>query len=473
MSRSEGRRDAARVTPLHPRWETELLEAASDIALSLDDKGTVLRVTSNGDDWPVQLAQYWSGRPWGAIVTSESRPKVEEMLKEAATADRSSRWRHINYLDASGNEIPILMSVVRLGPKGPLMALGRDLRAVASLQARLIESQQRMEADYLSLRRTENRYRQLLDVVRDPILIIQQPGHSILEANRAACAFFGLEHDALLTRTLDGFLNTRSATSLRIMFEQVTGSGRPAELALRFNFGQKSTRLFASSMRQDGDTVVLLRLETEAGQQPLAGSEGASLLEALRQMSDGIVTTDAKGLILSANPAFVEMIQAAHAGQLVGEPLSRWLGRAHTDLTVLINSLAQGGSIRLFSTRLVGSNGIAVPVEISGVAIASDDAPYLAFVIRDTGRRLGDEHESSAVTRSGGDLAALVGRMPLKDIVGETVDLIERLCIEAALKITRNNRASAADMLGLSRQSLYVKLRRYGIEGPELDDPGP
>jgi transcriptional regulator PpsR len=257
------------------------------------------------------------------------------------------------------------------------------------------------------------------------------------------------------------------------MFEQVTGSGRPAELALRFNFGQKSTRLFASSTRQDGDTVVLLRLETEAGQQPLAGSEGASLLEALRQMSDGIVTTDAKGLILSANPAFVEMIQAAHAGQLVGEPLSRWLGRAHTDLTVLINSLAQGGSIRLFSTRLVGSNGIAVPVEISGVAIASDDAPYLAFVIRDTGRRLGDEHESSAVTRSGGDLAALVGRMPLKDIVGETVDLIERLCIEAALKITRNNRASAADMLGLSRQSLYVKLRRYGIEGPELDDPGP
>ena len=29
-----------------------------------------------------------------------------------------------------------------------------------------------------------------------------------------------------------------------------------------------------------------------------------------------------------------------------------------------------------------------------------------------------------------------------------------------------NNRASAAEMLGLSRQSLYVKLRRYGI-GPD------
>lgn len=61
------------------------------------------------------------------------------------------------------------------------------------------------------------------------------------------------------------------------------------------------------------------------------------------------------------------------------------------------------------------------------------------------------------------DLAQLVGRRPLKDIVGETVDTIERTCIEVALELTHNNRASAAEVLGLSRQSLYVKLRRFGI----------
>ena len=46
---------------------------------------------------------------------------------------------------------------------------------------------------------------------------------------------------------------------------------------------------------------------------------------------------------------------------------------------------------------------------------------------------------------------------------GESSDVIERLCIEAALQLTGGNRASAAEMLGLSRQSLYVKLRRYGL----------
>ena len=59
--------------------------------------------------------------------------------------------------------------------------------------------------------------------------------------------------------------------------------------------------------------------------------------------------------------------------------------------------------------------------------------------------------------------SAGLGRVPLRDIVGETTDVIEQLCIEAALELTSDNRASASEMLGLSRQSLYVKLRRYGL----------
>ena len=51
-----------------------------------------------------------------------------------------------------------------------------------------------------------------------------------------------------------------------------------------------------------------------------------------------------------------------------------------------------------------------------------------------------------------------------------TTDVIERLCIEAALELTRDNRASAAEMLGLSRQSLYVKLRRHGLGDLEAGD---
>jgi DNA-binding NtrC family response regulator len=65
--------------------------------------------------------------------------------------------------------------------------------------------------------------------------------------------------------------------------------------------------------------------------------------------------------------------------------------------------------------------------------------------------------------RSVQQLTELIGRVPLKDLVRDTTDVIERLCIEAALELTGDNRASAAEMLGLSRQSLYVKMRRFGV----------
>jgi DNA-binding NtrC family response regulator len=82
-------------------------------------------------------------------------------------------------------------------------------------------------------------------------------------------------------------------------------------------------------------------------------------------------------------------------------------------------------------------------------------------------------HGSVAVpTRSVEQLTELIGRVPLKDLVREATDAIERLCIEAALDLTGDNRASAAEMLGLSRQSLYVKLRRYGLGDLGGDDAG-
>jgi DNA-binding NtrC family response regulator len=48
--------------------------------------------------------------------------------------------------------------------------------------------------------------------------------------------------------------------------------------------------------------------------------------------------------------------------------------------------------------------------------------------------------------------------------------MIEKMCIQSALELTQNNRASAAEMLGLSRQSLYVKLHRYGMTD-SIDKP--
>jgi DNA-binding NtrC family response regulator len=65
--------------------------------------------------------------------------------------------------------------------------------------------------------------------------------------------------------------------------------------------------------------------------------------------------------------------------------------------------------------------------------------------------------------RSLQSLTGRLGEASLKVLVSETVGVLERHYIEAALANTEGNRSAAAKMLGLSRQSLYMKLSRYGI----------
>ena len=174
--------------------------------------------------------------------------------------------------------------------------------------------------------------------------------------------------------------------------------------------------------------------------------------------------TDPDGRIRVANRAFLDMVQLATEEQARGESLERWLGRPGVDFNLLTAHLREHRSIRLFATTLRGEYGSTVDVEICAVAVPEGEDPCLGFTIRDAGqRRVTERRDGRERPRSVEQLAELVGRVPLKELVRESSDMIERLCIEAALELTRDNRASAAEILGLSRQSLYAKLRRHGL----------
>jgi transcriptional regulator PpsR len=211
--------------------------------------------------------------------------------------------------------------------------------------------------------------------------------------------------------------------------------------------------------------MILIRL-APATDNPLPGipSAGAKLLKLAEYAPDGLVVTDRDARIESANAAFAEMAQLTGEDIARGEALERWLGRPGIDLNILIANLRQNESIRMFATILRGEYGATTDVEVSAVPLQDDNAPGFGFAIRDVGRRLSPNARSDReLPRSADQLTELIGRVPLKDLVRETTDVIERLCIEAALNLTGDNRASAAEMLGVSRQSLYVKLRRFGL----------
>ena len=77
-------------------------------------------------------------------------------------------------------------TTVRLGGKAGLIAIGRNLQAVAELQSRLIAAQQAMEQEYWKLREVETRYRLLFDASNEAVLLLKADTLRIMEANPAA-----------------------------------------------------------------------------------------------------------------------------------------------------------------------------------------------------------------------------------------------------------------------------------------------
>ncbi|MFZ1428351.1 MAG: transcriptional regulator PpsR [Geminicoccaceae bacterium] len=446
----------------------KIVATATDIALIIDDKGVVRDMASGDEELAATWLVTWLGRPWVDTVTVESRPKVQAMLTDAA----DERRRHVNHALPHHPDLPVLYTAVRLGDTGNVLALGRDLRAMAALQQRVVTAQQSMERDYSRLRHVETRYRLLFQVTSEAVLVVDASSHKIVEANPAAGQLLGETTKRIVGHSFfDGF-DPATLVDIRTLLAGVQASGRAENVRARLAEGQRELLIFASLFRQESASLFLIRLL------PLGGDAGnvtvakSRLLELVESAPDGFVVTGLDGRILTANAAFLDLTQLATEEQARGESLERWLGRPGVDLNVLIANLRQHGTVRLFATTLRGEYGAAAEIEVSAVAVAAGDQPCYGFTIRNVGRRLPPESRlGTELPRSVEQLTELVGRVPLKDLVRETTDVIERLCIEAALELTGDNRASAAEILGLSRQSLYVKLRRYGLGDLGSDGP--
>ncbi len=366
-----------------------------------------------------------------------------------------------------GRDVPVVYSAIQVGGEGRIVAVGRDLRSISALQQRLVEAQQSMERDYWRLRHVETRYRLLFQMATEAVLVVDATSQKVLEANPAAVSLLGAAERRMVGRSLLEGFDKQSAAALEEMLAGVRVAGRSDEVRARLAPSEREFLVSASLFRHESASLFLVRLSplpAEAAPAGPARSKSSWLAQAVDSGPDAVVVTEADGRILACNPAFVDLAQLASEEQARGESLERWLGRPGVDLNVLLANLRQSETVRLFATTLRGESGAQAEIEISAAVLPGSEPMRIGFTMRNVGRRLpADARAGRELPRSVEQLTELVGRVPLKELVREATDLIERLCIEAALELTRDNRASAAEMLGLSRQSLYVKLRRYGL----------
>jgi transcriptional regulator PpsR len=432
--------------------------------LTLDVDG-IIQDVALANTVSAEPVQDWRGRPWIETLTEGVSGKVERMLAEARDHGVSA-FRQLNQRFPSGLEVPMEYTAVRLGGAGGLIAIGRNLHAVAELQSRLIAAQQAMEQEYWKLREVETRYRVLFDASNEAVLTLNADTLRIIEVNPVAIRSLGLARG----RDILSEIVPEEQDSFLAMLRRVRQAGRAPGLLVHFGLQGTGWLVRASLMPAEPAATFLIQL-SQAAPTPFVPvpSAAAGLDEFFDRLPDAVVVIDREGFVRKANQAFLDLAQLGGEGAALGQSLGRWLSRPGADLGALLANLNRHGSVRLFATSLNGELGDETEVEICAVGNTVARPNQIALLIRDVGRRL-------SVVENGPDLQSALagiieqsGRTPLRILVQDTVALVERHYILTALALTNDNRTAAAEMLGLSRQGFYKKLAHYGIDGPRTD----
>jgi transcriptional regulator PpsR len=292
----------------------------------------------------------------------------------------------------------------------------------------------------------------------------------ITDINPAAALLLGGQRGDLVGSAIaQEFEGRRRGEFLESMTNlAVAESSAPIELIARRS--QKRIFVTPTVFRAAGERILLCQLDTmERGQ---AGTDelADNLARLYHEGVDGIVFSDAEGNIRGANEAFLNLTDTANIAAVRGRSLTDFLARGAVDLRMLLDNVKRTGQLRLYATRLTTDFMGQIAVEISATWLNDRPNPVLVLVVRDASRAETLRRPAFGQPEEGvRNVMELVGSSTLKDIVAETTDVIEKMCIETALELTRNNRVAAADMLSLSRQSLYVKLRKYGLLNKDGD----
>ena len=455
---------------IDPELLSEIISTAADISLLIAGDGSVASVLVNPHHRTFGQLSHWLGRHVVEILTPESAVKLKRRMDRMASADATSKAVELNHVDDVTFEFPVRYALHRVDADGSILMLGRDLRPIAEMQQQLIKAQLALERDYEAQREIDTRYRVLMETTRDAIVVISMTTGRIVDLNLAASAMLGgSRQDMVGAAIAQEFEGRRRGEFLESMASlAIADSSAPLELQARRS--HKRLLVIPTVFRAAGERLLMCRLELADVGDAQRDELTDNLFGLFHEGADGVVFADTDGVIRAANEAFLNLTDAANLAAVKGRSFGDFLARGAVDLRVLTDNAKRVGQMRMYGTKVNTAYDGQTSVEISATYLNDRPQPFFVFVVRDTSRAETLRRPGLNVSEDGGrSIMELVGSSTLKDIVAETTEVVEKMCIETAVELTRNNRVAAAEMLGLSRQSLYVKLRKYGLVGNEAD----
>ncbi|MCE9656971.1 MAG: transcriptional regulator PpsR [Burkholderiales bacterium] len=446
--------DLGKLSAWAPELARTFVALSSDIALVIDDAGVIRNVEQGETDPIAPAASSWVGQPWVDTVSGDTRGKIEKLLKEASSQGIARR-REVNHPLQSGATVPIAYTAIRLGEHGPVLAVGRDMRAIAAIQERFIETQRDMERGYWNARQAESRHRLLAQVATDAVLIVDPESFLILDINPSAVRLFASAGEQLVGKHVAVGFGHPSRGAVNELLTTARSSGQSGEIRARLLGSVVTASVAATSFRANDAMRLLVRVRSETAATASLDAAGAMSAGSSETGQDAVVVTDSSGRIQFANPALLALLQLRNEDQARSRPLVEWLGSAERPLEELLSQVRRHGVVRHFPATVRPAQGAAESIDISATLLTEGDQECIGFTIHRARVATPAPEPLPQSLREGLELlAGRLGELPLATLLHDTGVLAEHHFIRLALTRSSGNAEAAALLLGVGRERI-------------------
>lgn len=414
--------------------------------------------------WPDgEIADVTFG-PFTGIVADQSRLRARQVMEIAEQPDRDLLQDLVTAARLGQRHKPVRLthtSLVSAGTRADYSAHlagdGKNIVLIGRLRAgrgniaeRVVDTEiARAKAE--AQRASADRYRFLFEASSEGVLIVDAETDLIEEANGNASRILGVEPYYILGSTLSShFLKEREETP-----SDPNGSNEALSMTVTLTGSNQDVRLISRTIPGQERPLLLVRLIELGGQMDAQAEKARLAIQVLFRSSVPIALTGPDLSVVWSNGAFAGLRPSL---SMTHKPLTSVLGLSETALDMAVRDAREHGRTLTSLSALDGRLNIGADAHVTLVSIGDGMSSGYGFLFYPSAAAASDRSADTSA------LAELVGKAPMKVLVRRSTDEIERHCIEAALNLTDNNRTLAADVLGLSRQSLYMKLRQFGLD---------
>jgi diguanylate cyclase (GGDEF)-like protein/PAS domain S-box-containing protein len=266
-----------------------------------DLKVSALRITSKP-----ALEQALAENSWDLVLSNTHLSQItpQEALQTLRDgghdipfiliSDHIGEEKVVSLLKAGANDFVNFNNLSRLTP-----AIERELKEA--------KVRQEAESTKQALRRSENRYRQLVDDSPIPILLLQQ--NRIVFLNESARQTLNLDRqDDLINQPVDNLFTQDSVELLHTRINALENQvGQPFEASfIRADQKLIQVEVLARSVEHEGTPATQL-VFTDITQRKESEAKLQQAVQIIEHTMEGVVITDGEGCITSVNPAFCEI----------------------------------------------------------------------------------------------------------------------------------------------------------------------